>query len=76
MVRALEEGIGASAAEQRIKVPPNSIEAEQSLIGGIMLDAQAWDKIADVVVAQDFYRKDHQLIFAAIAIKTEQKFQS
>ena len=67
MVRALEEGIGASAAEQRIKVPPNSIEAEQSLIGGIMLDAQAWDKIADVVVAEDFYRKDHQLIFAAIA---------
>ena len=67
MVRALEEGIGAAAAEQRIKVPPNSIEAEQSLIGGIMLDAQAWDKIADVVVAEDFYRKDHQLIFAAIA---------
>ena len=67
MVRALEEGIGAAAAEQRIKVPPNSMEAEQSLIGGIMLDAQAWDKIADVVAAEDFYRKDHQLIFAAIA---------
>jgi replicative DNA helicase len=67
MVRALEEGIGAAADEQRIKVPPNSIEAEQSLIGGLMLDAQAWDKIADVVVAEDFYRKDHQLAFAAIA---------
>ena len=67
MVRALEEGIGTAAAEQRIKVPPNSIEAEQSLIGGLMLDSQAWDKIADVVVAEDFYRKDHQLIYAAIA---------
>jgi replicative DNA helicase len=67
MVRALEEGIGVAADEQRIKVPPNSIEAEQSLIGGLMLDAQAWDKIADVVAAEDFYRKDHQLVFAAVA---------
>jgi replicative DNA helicase len=71
MVRALEEGIGTAAAEQRIKVPPNSIEAEQSLIGGLMLDSQAWDKIADVVVAEDFYRKDHQLIYAAIASLVE-----
>lgn len=67
MVRALGEGVGTIGAEQHIKVPPNSIEAEQSLIGGLMLDAQAWDKIADVVAAEDLYRKDHRLIFAAIA---------
>jgi len=67
MVRALGEGVGSTAAEQHIKVPPNSIEAEQSLIGGLMLDAQAWDKIADVITADEFYRKDHRLIFAAIA---------
>jgi len=67
MVRALEEGVAAAAAEQRIKVPPNSIEAEQSLVGGLMLDAHAWDKVADVVTAEDFYRKDHRLIFSAIA---------
>jgi len=67
MVRALDEGQAAGAAEQRLKVPPNSIEAEQSLIGGLMLDAQAWDKVADVVVSGDFYRKDHRLIFEAIA---------
>ncbi len=67
MVRALDEGQGTAAAEQRLKVPPNSIEAEQSLIGGLMLDAQAWDKVADVVVSSDFYRKDHRLIFEAIA---------
>jgi replicative DNA helicase len=64
MVRVLEEGTGV---EQRIKVPPNSIEAEQSLIGGLMLDAHAWDKVADVISAEDLYRKDHRLIFAAIA---------
>lgn len=67
MVRALGEGVGTTGAEQHIKVPPNSIEAEQSLIGGLMLDAQAWDKVADVITAEDFYRKDHRLIFTAIA---------
>ena len=67
MVRALEEGAAAGAAEQRLKVPPNSIEAEQSLIGGLMLDHVAWEKVADVISADDFYRKDHRLIFSAIA---------
>jgi len=67
MVRALGEGAGTIGAEQHIKVPPNSIEAEQSLIGGLMLDAQAWDKVADVITAEDLYRKDHRLIFTAIA---------
>lgn len=67
MVRALEEGATAGADEQRLKVPPNSIEAEQSLIGGLMLDHLAWEKVADVIDADDFYRKDHRLIFSAIA---------
>ena len=66
MVRALDDGMTDGGAEQRLKVPPNSIEAEQALIGGLMLNAQAWDKIADVVSADDFYRKDHRLIFQAI----------
>ena len=67
MVRALDDGITDGGAEQRLKVPPSSIEAEQSLIGGLMLDATAWDKVADVIISADFYRKDHRLIFAAIA---------
>ena len=67
MVRALDDGVPTGGGEQRLKVPPHSIEAEQSLLGGLMLDHQSWDKIADVVSAQDFYRKDHRLIFAAIA---------
>ena len=67
MVRALDDGLPAGGAEQRLKVPPNSIEAEQSLLGGLMLDHTSWDKIADVVTADDFYRKDHRLIFSAIA---------
>jgi len=67
MVRALDDGVTTGGAEQRLKVPPHSIEAEQSLLGGLMLDHKSWDKIADVVSTQDFYRKDHRLIFDAIA---------
>jgi len=66
MVRAVDDGMVEGGAEQRLKIPPNSLEAEQSLIGGLMLDALAWDKIADVVSSDDFYRKDHRLIFSAI----------
>jgi len=71
MVRALDDGMVDGGAEQRLKVPPNSIEAEQSLLGGLMLDALAWDKIADVITAEEFYRKDHRLIFSAIASLVE-----
>ena len=67
MVRALDDGAVIDAAEQRLKVPPNSIEAEQSLLGGLMLDNSAWEKVADLIVSADFYRKDHRLIFSGIA---------
>ena len=66
MVRALDDGMADGGAEQRLTVPPNSIEAEQSLIGGLMLNAQAWDRIADILTAADFYRNDHRLVFEAI----------
>ena len=48
------------------KVPPHSLEAEQSVLGGLMLSATAWDKVADKVTEVDFYREDHRLIFRAI----------
>ena len=46
-------------------VPPHSIEAEQAVIGGLLLDAAAWDNVADVVKQEDFYRPDHQQITLA-----------
>jgi replicative DNA helicase len=49
-----------------LKLPPHSIEAEQSLIGGLLLDNQAWDRIADLVNENDFYRNDHRRIFRQI----------
>jgi len=51
---------------ESLKVPPNSIQAEQSVLGGLMLDNQTWDSVADKVVVEDFYRKDHRLIFTTI----------
>ena len=67
MVRAFGEGMDTGAVEQRLKVPPNSVEAEQSLVGGLMLNKAAWDKVADVVTTDDFYRNDHRLIYTAIS---------
>jgi replicative DNA helicase len=46
-----------------LKVPPHSVEAEQSLLGGLLLDNQAFDRIADMVSAEDFYRDDHRRIY-------------
>lgn len=49
------------------RVPPQSVEAEQSVLGGLLLDNGAWDKIGDVISAEDFYRADHRAIFQLIA---------
>ena len=54
-----------------LKVPPHSVEAEQSLLGGLLLDNQAWDKIADLVSAADFYRDDHRRVFKHISALIE-----
>ncbi len=58
-------------ATEALKVPPHSIEAEQSVIGGLMLDNGRWDQIADLLIDQDFYRQDHRLIFSCIANLSE-----
>jgi len=50
-----------------LRVPPHNTQAEQSLLGGLMLDNQTWDDIADQIAEADFYRRDHRLIFATIA---------
>jgi replicative DNA helicase len=49
-----------------LRVPPHSIEAEQSVLGGLLLDNQAFDKIADFLREEDFYRYDHRLIYQHI----------
>ena len=48
------------------RLPPQSVEAEQSVIGGLLIDNSCWDQVADIVAPADFYRKEHRLIFEAI----------
>jgi replicative DNA helicase len=52
---------------ENLRVPPHSVEAEQSVLGGLLLDNAAWDRIADVVHEDDFYRHDHKLIWHHIS---------
>jgi replicative DNA helicase len=57
-----------------VRTPPHSLEAEQAVLGGLLLDASAWFNVSDVVRAEDFYRPDHRTIFDAIrALATNQK---
>ena len=51
-----------------IKLPPHSLEAEQSLIGGILLDNSSWERVADLVNEADFYRDDHRRIYRHISV--------
>ncbi|MFP6793467.1 MAG: replicative DNA helicase [Pseudomonadales bacterium] len=50
-----------------LKVPPHSIEAERSVLGGLMLDDNAWDNISGSLAAEDFYRSDHRIIYRVMA---------
>jgi replicative DNA helicase len=49
-----------------VRTPPHSNEAEQAVLGGLLLDSQSWDDVADVLRSEDFYRPDHRLVFEAI----------
>jgi len=51
----------------QLRVPPHSIEAESSVLGGLLLDNAAWDRVADLLNDSDFYRYEHRLIFSAMA---------
>ncbi|HEX7768457.1 MAG TPA: DnaB-like helicase C-terminal domain-containing protein, partial [Dokdonella sp.] len=51
---------------EALRVPPHSIEAEQAVLGGLMLAPESWDRVADRLTEDDFYRRDHRLIFRAI----------
>ena len=63
--------LNETSSVEHLKVPPHSIEAEQSVLGGLLLENSAWDKVADVVMEHDFYRQDHRLIFRSIAVLAE-----
>ncbi len=63
--------IHAAAALEAVRVPPHSVEAEQAVLGGLMLDNATWEQVADRLREEDFYRQDHRLIFRAITELTD-----
>lgn len=52
---------------EQLRVPPHSVEAEQSVLGGLLLDNAAWDRVVDILHEDDFYRHEHRLIWSHIA---------
>jgi replicative DNA helicase len=52
---------------QLVKAPPHSIDAEQAVLGALLIDPNAWDRVADRLIEEDFYRKDHRVLFRAVA---------
>lgn len=69
MLEALpqENELPIDEATVSLKTPPHSIEAEQSVLGGLLLDNEAWDKVADKITADDFYHPRHKVIFSSMA---------
>ncbi len=65
--RAFTVASNADPQLAALRLPPHSVEAEQSLIGGLLLDNSAWDRIGDLVSESDFYRDDHRRIFRHVA---------
>ena len=51
-----------------LRIPPHSIEAESSVLGGLLLDNAAWDRVSDLLTASDFYRYEHRMVFGAIGV--------
>jgi replicative DNA helicase len=56
----------SDAKVEKLKIPPHSIEAEQSVLGSMLIAPDSWDKVAEIVVEEDFYNRSHQIIYRAI----------
>jgi replicative DNA helicase len=70
--RAYARRGGSETSVDALKIPPHSIEAEQSVLGGLLLDNSAWERVGDALTGSDFYRRDHRLIFEAISALCEE----
>ena len=65
-LNAFPSELSGDSQVAKLRVPPHSIEAESSVLGGLLLDNGAWDRVGDLLVDNDFYRHEHKLIYAAI----------
>ncbi len=68
VLSSVNDDFGLDRQVAQLRIPPHSIEAESSVLGGLLLDNAAWDRVGDLLKDQDFYRFEHRMIFAAIGI--------
>ncbi len=61
-----DESFSADQQIAQLRIPPHSIEAESSVLGGLLLDNSAWDRVGDLLAEGDFYRYEHKLVYSAI----------
>ena len=66
VLSAVDDDYGPDRQIAQLRVPPHSIEAESSVLGGLLLDNSAWDRVGDLLGDGDFYRYEHRLVFAAL----------
>ncbi|BDY06542.1 replicative DNA helicase [Ferrimonas sp. YFM] len=71
MAETRQRESGQQKTVDQLKIPPHSIEAEQSVLGGLMLNNDVFDQVAERVVKEDFYSRSHQYIFAAMSLLLE-----
>jgi replicative DNA helicase len=67
VLTAVDDSYGPDRQVAQLRIPPHSIEAESSVLGGLLLDNAAWDRVNDLLGEGDFYRYEHRLIYAAMA---------
>jgi replicative DNA helicase len=68
VLSSVSDDFGLDRQVAQLRIPPHSIEAESSVLGGLLLDNAAWDRVGDLLTDQDFYRYEHRVIYAAIGI--------
>jgi replicative DNA helicase len=66
VLSGLEEGFNSDKQIAQLRIPPHSVEAESSVLGGLLLDNSAWDRVGDLLADGDFYRYEHRQVYAAI----------
>src|SRR5260221_12810400 len=64
--------VPGDAQIESLRLPPHSVEAEQAVLGGLLLSNSAWDRIGDVISESDFYRADHRILWRTITRLVEE----
>ena len=66
VLSSLEEDYSPDREVAQLRIPPHSLEAESSVLGGLLLDNSAWDRVGDLLTDSDFYRYEHRLVYSAV----------